>query len=63
MPDLFHCSYNDFFETTWHSDRDIVTSANWKQLAGFAKYGGTEIEIDGVEYIIHCERELRAVVA
>ncbi|KAL7476664.1 hypothetical protein ACHAW6_004497, partial [Cyclotella cf. meneghiniana] len=30
----FHCRYNDFFETTKHSERDIVTSANWKQLSG-----------------------------
>jgi chaperonin GroES len=29
----------------------------------FAKYGGTEIEIDGVEYIILSERDLLAVVA
>jgi hypothetical protein len=37
----FHCRYDDFFETTRHSDRDILTSANWKQLAGFTKYDGT----------------------
>jgi hypothetical protein len=37
----FHCRNDNFFETTWHSDRDIMTSANWKQLAGFAKYDGT----------------------
>ena len=37
----FHCRYDDFFETTQHSERDIVTSANWKQLAGFTKYDGT----------------------
>jgi hypothetical protein len=37
----FHCRYDDFFETTMHSERDIMTSANWKQLAGFTKYDGT----------------------
>ncbi len=36
----FHCSYDDFFETTRHLERDIMTSANWKQLAGFTKYDG-----------------------
>lgn len=36
----FHCRYDNFFETTHHSDRDIMTSANWKQLAGFTKYDG-----------------------
>ena len=28
----------------------------------FAKYGGTEIEIDGEEYVILSERDLRAVL-
>ncbi|KAL7477559.1 hypothetical protein ACHAW6_003364 [Cyclotella cf. meneghiniana] len=37
----FHCRYNDFFVTTRHSERDIMTSSNWKQLAGLAKYDGT----------------------
>jgi len=37
----FHCRYNDFFETTKHSERDIMTSANWTQLAGFTKYDGS----------------------
>ena len=37
----FHCRYDDFFKTTRHLERDIVTSANWKQLAGFIKYDGT----------------------
>ena len=37
----FHCRYDDFFETTKHSHQDVVTQANWKQLAGFVKYDGT----------------------
>ncbi len=37
----FHCRFDDFFETTRHSERDITTSANWKQLAGFVRYDGT----------------------
>jgi hypothetical protein len=37
----FHCRYDDFFETTRYSERDVITSANWKQLAGFVKYDGT----------------------
>jgi len=37
----FHRRYNDFFETTKHSERDILTSSSWKQLAGFTKYDGT----------------------
>ena len=44
----FHCRYDDFFETTKHSERDIVTSANWKQLAGFTKYDGTPTVQDGL---------------
>ena len=37
----FHCRYDDFFETTHHSHQDVMTQANWKQLAGFVKYDGT----------------------
>jgi chaperonin GroES len=29
----------------------------------FAKYGGTEIEIDGEEYVILSERDLLAVLS
>ena len=31
-------------------------------IVGFAKYGGTEIEIDGEEYVILSERDLLAVL-
>ena len=42
----FHCCYDDFFETTQHSHQDVITQANWKQLAGFVKYDGTPIVQD-----------------
>ncbi|KAL7482038.1 hypothetical protein ACHAW6_007722 [Cyclotella cf. meneghiniana] len=37
----FHCRFDNFFETTKHSEQDIMTSANWKQLTGFVKYDGS----------------------
>ncbi|KAL7480653.1 hypothetical protein ACHAW6_006326 [Cyclotella cf. meneghiniana] len=35
-----HCINDDFFETTRYSDRDVITPANWKQLADFVRYAG-----------------------
>ena len=42
----FHCKYDAIFETTWHSKCDVMTSANWKQVAGFVKYDGLPITQD-----------------
>ena len=37
----FHCRFNDFFETTKHSEQDVMTLANLKQLTGYVKYDGS----------------------
>ena len=39
----FHCRFDDFFETVRHSHSDVMTSADWKQAAGFVKYDGTSL--------------------
>ena len=37
----FHCRFDEFFETVRHSPDDAISTANWKQLAGFVSYDGT----------------------
>jgi hypothetical protein len=37
----FHCSFDDFFETTQLSSSDVKTTSLWKQLAGFSRHGET----------------------
>jgi len=37
-------------------------SSPFGDIVVFAKYGGTEIELDGEEYVILSERDLLAVV-
>eukprot|EP00956_Cyclotella_meneghiniana_P025434 scaffold53086_cov60-Cyclotella_meneghiniana.AAC.2 len=39
----FHCRFDDFFETVRHSNDDLMTSSEWKQLAGFVKHDGTPV--------------------
>ena len=31
----YHCRFDDFFETVKLNGPDVITSANWKHLAGF----------------------------
>jgi hypothetical protein len=37
----FHCRFDDFFETTHLSTRDVNVLSSWKQLTRFVKYDGT----------------------
>ena len=37
----YHCRFDDFFETVRLNGPDVITSANWKHLAGFSRTDGT----------------------
>ncbi len=46
----------------WEEGKRIPLDVKVGDIVVFAKYGGTEIELDGDEYIILSERDLLAVM-